>query len=286
MSFKLKQAAIGELEKYNMDDLFPNVENELIKIINMKEELKQGIVNHLIRDAAGHQFNAIRLCSVPEPYDEFEEELEDIQSDLEELDKEDPRYSDLAKKARKLERKIKKLKDPHKYMDTVCESFKNCPLFKSGDAPEGCLCPFEYKLVSDWTEGYLKEFDVHIAVQGVDKSIVSQLVVSDLIIYRCMKAIASTSLVDISEKPTEFGISYEKKINSYLDIKEKESKNKLKLLNNMIATRSDKKRFKVEDKKSNLLKNAEDNMSKFIKEKESIRKTGMKTLINVKTEVN
>lgn len=284
MSFKLKQIAKAEVNRYNIDELFPNVDKELKEIINMKEELKVGIVNHLIRDAAGHQFNAIRLCSVPEPYEELEEELEDYNDQLELMDKEDSRYPDIFKKIKKLERKIRKLKDPHKYMDTICESFKSCPLFKSGDAPEGCLCPFEYKLVSDWTEGYLKEFDVHIALQGADKSIVSQLVVSDLIIYRCMKAIATTSLIDISEKPTEFGIAYEKKINSYLDIKEKETKNKMKFLNSMVGTRAEKKRYKIEDKKSDKLKNAEDGMNKFIKEKESIRKTGMKTLINVNPE--
>lgn len=285
MSFKLKQVAKAEVSKYNINELFPNVERELKEIIELKEELKQGIVNHLIRDAAGHQFNAIRLCSVPEPYDDLEDELEEYNEQLEELDREDQRYQDVLKKARKLERQIKKLKDPHKYLDTVCESFKSCPLFRSGDAPNGCLCPFEYKLVSDWTEGYLKEFDVHIAIQGVDKSIISQLVVSDLIIYRCMKAIATTSLIDISEKPTEFGVSYEKKVNSYLEIKEKESKNKMKLLSNMVATRHDKKKFRIEDKKSDKLKNAEQSMSKFIKEKESVRKTGMRTLINVKDGV-
>lgn len=284
MSFKLKQIAKAEVNRYNIDELFPNVDKELKEIINMKEELKIGIVNHLIRDAAGHQFNAIRLCAVPEPYEELEEELEDYNDQLELMDKEDSRYPDIFKKIKKLERKIRKLKDPHKYMDTICESFKSCPLFKTGDAPEGCLCPFEYKLVSDWTEGYLKEFDVHIALQGADKSIVSQLVVSDLIIYRCMKAIATTSLIDISEKPTEFGIAYEKKINSYLDIKEKETKNKMKFLNSMIGTRAEKKRYKIEDKKSDRLKVAEDGMNKFIKEKESIRKTGMKTLINVNQE--
>ncbi|WP_297408083.1 hypothetical protein, partial [uncultured Cetobacterium sp.] len=239
---------------------------------------------YLLKDRAGHQFNAIRLCSVPEDVAPYEEELEDLKMDLEEMADDDIRYKNLQKSVRKLERKVKKLKDPHKYMDTICESFKSCPLYRSGDAPEGCFCPFEYRLVGEWTEGYLQEFEVDISMQGVDKSMISQLVVSDLIIYRCMKAISTTSLVEIGEKQGDFGITYEKKINSYLDIKEKETKNRLKILNNMVGTRADKKKFKVENTKSNQLETAEGGMKQLIKDKESIRKTGMKTLISVNEE--
>lgn len=279
--FKLKNIKAEEVHRYKISELFPDVTEELKCLIEAKAELKRGILNHMLRDTAGHQFNAIRLCSVPEDYKPYEEEVEELEDQLDTFDDDDNRRKVIYKQIKKLERKIKKLKDPHKFLDTVCESYKCCPLYRNGTAPEGCSCPFEYKLVCDWTEGYLSEFEIDITKQGADKSLISQLVVSDLIIYRCMKAIASTSLIDVGEKMSQFGLVYEKQVNAYLDIKEKEAKNKLKILNNMIGTRADKKRFKVEDKKSAGASEKELEMAKVIKEKESIRKTGMKTLIDI-----
>lgn len=282
MAFRLKKVSGVDLEKYKLAHLLPNVDEEVLEMIATSDQTKKEVINFIIRDTAGHQFNSIRVCRIPEDWRPLEDEKENIEVDIELLEEDDKTQKKaLYKKLKKLNKRIEKAKYPHKFSDDVCEAHQTCPLYKTNNTPVGTMCPLEYKLVSDWTEGYLKEFEVEIMRQGVDKSMISQLVICDLILYRAMRAIGSTSLIDVGEKPTEFGIAYEKKSNVYLDIIDTQQKIKIRLLNNLAGTRADKKKFKIEEAKSVGAQAAENEMSKVIKAKESIRNAGMPTLIDV-----
>ena len=189
---------------------------------------------------------------------------------------------DLFRKKRELE----KLKKPYKYIDDICESYKICPLAKNKTVSQDEPCPYERFYVEQQTENYLNEFEIDIAKQSIDKTILSQLVLSDLIIYRASRAIASTSLVNISEKVGEFGSEFTQNQNQYIAIREKELKNREKMLNSMLATRESKKKYKIENAKSNKQKAADARVAELIKTKESLKNMRIPTLVNDKKTNN
>ena len=160
-----------------------------------------------------------------------------------------------------------------------------CPLYEKGIAPAGEKCPFELHYISHITEGYMNDLDVDLVAQNVDKGQIIQLVISDLIIYRATRALASYSLTAINEKMTATGKEYVRSKNYYIDIRNDELKNKQKLLESMIGTRELKKRYKIGDIKSEIQREAEKHTADIIKSKESVKTNKVPNLISVKKNI-
>lgn len=285
---ELKEYSDVEIEKVNIKKFFPDISKELLKIIEDNKKLKKEIVKYITYDRAGIQYNSIRICKIPEDPSKLEKEVEDLEIDIEIAQEDENESTDKIKNMKrelfKKRRELEKLKKPYKYIDDICESYKICPLAKNNKCIEGEPCPYERFYVEQQTENYLKEFDIDIAKQTIDKTILSQLVLSDLIIYRASRAIASTSLINISEKIGEFGSEFTQNQNQYILIREKELKNRDKLLTSMLGTRESKKRYKIENTKNSKQKIADSRVAELIRNKERIKNMIVPTLVNIDTE--
>lgn len=284
---KLKPTSLVVAENYNIENIFPDISDMLKKNIESSALIKKEIIDYIKKDKAGVQFNCVRLCKVPNPPDELQQKVDELEfqlSELEEDSDENSKYKMLKKELYIANKELTKLKNPHKFFDDLCEGYKICPLYEKGIAPVGEKCPFELHYISHITEGYMNDLDVDLVAQNVDKGQIVQLVISDLIIYRATRALASYSLTAINEKMTATGKEYVRNKNYYIDIRNDELKNKQKLLESMVGTREFKKRYKIGDNKSIAQKDAEKVTADIIKNKESIKSNKVPNLISIKTE--
>ena len=283
---KLKPTSLVVAKDYNIENIFPDISDILKKNIESSVLIKKEIIDYVKKDKAGVQFNCVRLCKVPEPPDELEKKVDELEFQLSEMESDDadenPKYKMLKKELYIANKELTKLKNPHKFFDDLCEGYKMCPLYEKGIAPAGEKCPFELHYISHITEGYMNDLDVDLVAQNVDKGQIIQLVISDLIIYRATRALASYSLTAINEKMTATGKEYVRSKNYYIDIRNDELKNKQKLLESMIGTRELKKRYKIGDNKSEIQKEAEKHTADIIKNKESVKTNKVPNLISVK----
>lgn len=286
---KLKPTSLVVAKDYNIENIFPDISDILKKNIESSVLIKKEIIDYVKKDKAGVQFNCVRLCKVPEPPDELEKKVDELEFQLSEMESDDadenPKYKMLKKELYIANKELTKLKNPHKFFDDLCEGYKMCPLYEKGIAPAGEKCPFELHYISHITEGYMNDLDVDLVAQNVDKGQIIQLVISDLIIYRATRALASYSLTAINEKMTATGKEYVRSKNYYIDIRNDELKNKQKLLESMIGTRELKKRYKIGDIKSEIQREAEKHTADIIKSKESVKTNKVPNLISVKKTI-
>lgn len=286
---KLKPTSLVVAKDYNIENIFPDISDILKKNIESSVLIKKEIIDYVKKDKAGVQFNCVRLCKVPEPPDELEKKIDELEFQLSEMESDDadenPKYKMLKKELYIANKELTKLKNPHKFFDDLCEGYKMCPLYEKGIAPAGEKCPFELHYISHITEGYMNDLDVDLVAQNVDKGQIIQLVISDLIIYRATRALASYSLTAINEKMTATGKEYVRSKNYYIDIRNDELKNKQKLLESMIGTRELKKRYKIGDIKSEIQREAEKHTADIIKSKESVKTNKVPNLISVKKNI-
>lgn len=286
---KLKPTSLVVAKDYNIENIFPDISDILKKNIESSVLIKKEIIDYVKKDKAGVQFNCVRLCKVPEPPDELEKKVDELEFQLSEMESDDAdensKYKMLKKELYIANKELTKLKNPHKFFDDLCEGYKMCPLYEKGIAPAGEKCPFELHYISHITEGYMNDLDVDLVAQNVDKGQIIQLVISDLIIYRATRALASYSLTAINEKMTATGKEYVRSKNYYIDIRNDELKNKQKLLESMIGTRELKKRYKIGDIKSEIQREAEKHTADIIKNKESVKTNKVPNLISVKKNI-
>lgn len=282
---KLKPTSLVVAENYSIENIFPDISDMLKKNIESSVLIKKEIIDYIKKDKAGIQFNCVRLCNVPNQPDELQQKVDELEFQLSELEEDNDnnsKYKMLKKELYIANKELTKLKNPHKFFDDLCEGYKICPLYEKGIAPVGEKCPFELHYISHVTEGYMNDLDVDLVAQNVDKGQIVQLVISDLIIYRATRALASYSLTAINEKMTATGKEYIRNKNYYIDIRNDELKNKQKLLESMIGTRELKKRYKIGDNKSTIQKEAEKDTIEIIKNKESIKSNKVPNLISIK----
>lgn len=282
---RLKPTSLVTAREYNIENIFPDISDILKANIESSDLIKKEIIDYIKKDKAGIQFNCVRLCKVPDPPEELERKVDELEFQLSEMEddelEENSKYKQLKKELYIANKELTKLKNPHKFFDDLCEGYKICPLYQKGIAPNGEKCPFELHYISNITEGYMNDLEVDLIAQNVDKGQIIQLVISDLLIYRATRALASFSLTTINEKMTATGKEYIRSKSYFVDIRNDELKNKQKLLESMIGTREFKKRYKIGDNKTQIQKEAEKVTADMIKKKESIKSNKVPNLIQV-----
>lgn len=280
---KVKKVSVQKAREFDIKEIFPDISDILKQNIENNIMLKKEIIDYTKRDRAGIQFNCIRLCNVKEKPDALQKEVDELEYELSLIDEEEnpKKHKKLKKELYLKGKELEKLKRPLKYFDDICESFMACPLYQKGIAPIGEKCPFEQYVVANATEGYINDFKVEIMTQNVDKNQISQLVLSDLLIYRAFRAMSATSMYVINEKFTEMGVEYTKVRNFYSGIRTEELRNKKVLLESMLGTKEIRKKYKMDSNKSSIMQEAEKAAAEMIDAKESIKKNKVPTLINV-----
>lgn len=135
-----------------------------------------------------------------------------------------------------------------------CPYKGSCMLFKYDMAPEGEKCAFETALIEKNLEGYKTDFNLAPDSSFTDFTIVKELINADVMMERAQALIAEEGIA-IDEVYTgsneRSGIDFfRKEISKALEIYERHSKMRDRLLDNMVATRKAKARTKTTTEKS------------------------------------
>ncbi len=119
----------------------------------------------------------------------------------------------------------------------------NCPYHQIGKAPVGQGCLLEAQLIHYWTEQYLNEFDVDPA-SVTEMHMVSELAEFNIYEMRITKYLAEhhpTLMQDVVTGIDANGNVFQnQEISRAFDLKERIKKNRMKVLESLMATRKDK----------------------------------------------
>lgn len=129
-----------------------------------------------------------------------------------------------------------------------CPYKNSCMLLKYDMAPEGEKCAFETALIEKNLEGYKRDFDLTPESSFVDFTIVKELVNADVMMERAQALLADEG-VAIEEVYTGSNENsgedfFRKEVSKALDIYERHSKMRDRLLDTMMSTRKAKSRIK------------------------------------------
>lgn len=125
----------------------------------------------------------------------------------------------------------------------ICAFKSNCPYHQIGKAPVGQDCLLEAQLIHYWTEQYLNEFDVDPA-SVTEMHMVSELAEFNIYEMRITKYLAEhhpTLMQDVVTGIDANGnVLQNQEISRAFDLKERIKKNRMKVLESLMATRKDK----------------------------------------------
>lgn len=183
-----------------IEDYFPDLPDKIVKLIENDFSKKEELMKWVNSEIMGTQFNAIRICCIPDPNDG----------------------------------------KPDKFNDDLCESYKICPLYTNGAAPAGKLCPLEKFKVNRITQELVNELKINIFEDYTDKYIIGELVTYSLIEDRAARALASTSLGLTTVTLGKAGKEFKKAKSFYLEIITEMGKRKYEARKALIATRDEK----------------------------------------------
>lgn len=130
-------------------------------------------------------------------------------------------------------------------MGEQCPYAKKCPLGENNNYPMGQDCPMESYLKESWYEDYAKDLDIP-EDSKVDASLVQDLVLWDMLSKRALeelaldpkivkKAVAGFQQTSEGMKPI-----YKEEVNQKLTFLEKAQRQKMKIMDSLIATREAK----------------------------------------------
>lgn len=146
-----------------------------------------------------------------------------------------------------------------------CPYQSSCMLLRYDMAPEGEKCAFETALIEQNLEGYKRDFDLSPESSFVDFTLVKELISADVMMERAQALLAEEGIAieevytGSNERTGEDFFS--KEISKALDIYERHSKTRDRILDNMMGTRKAKSRIKDTNTNSiyDLIKESIDN---------------------------
>lgn len=124
----------------------------------------------------------------------------------------------------------------------ACPFARGCPYFAIDKAPIGMDCLVEKQLINYWTQQYIEEFDVDFK-SFTELRMVSELAEFDIYEMRITKYLAEkhpTLLQDVVSFNAQGDEVVNLEISRAFDLKERIKKNRMKVLESLVATRKDK----------------------------------------------
>lgn len=127
----------------------------------------------------------------------------------------------------------------------ICPFSKKCPLNENNNFPMGQECPIEDTIKDIWYNDYAKELEIS-GESKIDSSLVQDLVLWDMLSKRAVEELASDPKI---LKKTVAGFQntktgpqpiYKDEINQRLNFLERAQRNKMKIMESLIATREAK----------------------------------------------
>lgn len=205
--FKLFHSAGKELQEINLKNYFPDINDEMITLLEQDDKAKNEITKWLENEIMGSHFNGIRICCVPE--------------NLETETKMNISFS-----------------------NEYCESFKACPFFKNGKAPINQPCPLEKLQCLNLTTELINELEIDIHEDYTDKYLISELIMCTLIENRAFRGLSCSNLGFTNVKNGKGGKEYTRQSSYYLEIINSMQRLKKEIRRSLIATREEKIKLK------------------------------------------
>lgn len=126
-----------------------------------------------------------------------------------------------------------------------CPNAKKCPLSSNNNFPLGQDCPIESFLKESWYADYVKDLDIQLGSK-VDESLVYDLVLWDMLSKRAIEELAADpkivkqSVAGFQQTNEGMKAVYRDEVNQKLMFLEKAQKQKMKIMDSLIATREAK----------------------------------------------
>jgi len=130
-------------------------------------------------------------------------------------------------------------------MGEQCPYSKKCPLGENNNYPMGQECPMETYLKEAWFSDYAKDLEIP-EDSKVDSSLVQDLVLWDMLAKRAVEELAvdpkivKRSVAGFQQTSEGQKPIYKEEINQRLTFLEKAQRNKMKIMDSLIATREAK----------------------------------------------
>lgn len=204
--FKLFMNKGKTLENINLNNFFPDLDEKTLELIENDKYAKNNIAKWLENEILGSQFNAIRVCCVPKDVNETKNNIS--------------------------------------FSNEYCESFKMCPFYRNGNAPEGSSCPLEKLQCLKITEELIKELEIDIYEDYTDKYLIAELIMCTLLENRAFRGLSCTNLGFTNIKMTKGGKEYSRQSSYYLEIISTMQRLKKEIRKSLIATREEKIKLK------------------------------------------
>jgi hypothetical protein len=126
-----------------------------------------------------------------------------------------------------------------------CPYAKKCPLGENNNYPMGQECPMESYLKEAWYADYVKDLEIQ-AGSKIDESLVQDLVLWDMLAKRALEELAvdpkivKKSVAGFQQTNDGMKPIYKEEVNQRLTFLEKAQRNKMKIMDSLIATREAK----------------------------------------------
>ena len=134
-------------------------------------------------------------------------------------------------------------------MESYCEYFKSCNLYKEGDAPVGCTCPYELHYVYRITQELFEELSIEVENQTVERMMMEDFITYNLLKYRAEKILSVTNMLVNSIEITKIGSNYRKEVNPIIATISQFDKLIDSIRKRLIADRESKLKFGLESAK-------------------------------------
>jgi hypothetical protein len=126
-----------------------------------------------------------------------------------------------------------------------CPYAKKCPLGENNNYPMGQECPMESYLKESWYVEYVKDLEIQVGSK-IDESLVQDLVLWDMLSKRALEELAvdpkivKRSVAGFQQTSEGMKPIYKEEMNQRLAFLEKAQRQKMKIMDSLIATREAK----------------------------------------------
>ena len=126
-----------------------------------------------------------------------------------------------------------------------CPYAKKCPLGENNNYPMGQECPMESYLKESWYVDYVRDLEIQ-AGSKIDESLVQDLVLWDMLAKRALEELAGDpkivkrSVAGFQQTNEGMKPIYREEVNQRLTFLEKAQRQKMKIMDSLIATREAK----------------------------------------------
>lgn len=210
MSLIFNKENVMESKQMKLEDLIPEMSTMLENALKDKEEIREEIKNVVLKNSAGPQYGAVRVCNFP----------------------------------------IGEVNKRSDESDVYCEHYKICPIYINNLRESiGQKCLFEVQKVEQLTSELVEDLGINTMTDHNDKRMLGELVTYSLIEDRAISNLACNSLQMTNITIGKNGKTFQTVQNINLQTIQMMNNLKTKVREKLIATRLERAKLNIEKQK-------------------------------------